>query len=140
MNPKGKYKMSISGLRVCLIEGVRLIGGLLNRGFTGCLPFTWAKPVIHSLGNWTQNTGLVNFIPESRFNTICTNQFHLPENDHQGLKLVSKMALKKWNRNFCLEYSVRKTGLPFQMFRCSWKFSAGMTQKGVSHLLSNWIL
>ena len=31
MNPKGKYKMSISGLRVCLIEGVRLIGGLLKR-------------------------------------------------------------------------------------------------------------
>ena len=61
--------------------------------------------------------------------TICTNQFHLPGNDHQGLKLVSKMALKKWNRNFCLEYSVWKTGLPFQMFRCSWKFSAGTTQK-----------
>ena len=29
--------------------------------------------------------------------TICTNQFHLPENGREGLKLVSNMALKKWN-------------------------------------------
>ena len=25
-----------------------------------------------------------------------------------SLELVSKMALKKWNRNFCLEHSIRK--------------------------------
>ena len=31
-------------------------------------------------------------------------------------------------------------GLPFQMFRCSRKFSAGMTQKVVFHLHSNRIL
>ena len=30
-----------------------------------------------------------------------------------------------------------KTGLPFQMFRCSREFSAGTTQKVVFHLLSN---
>ena len=30
-----------------------------------------------------------------------------------------------------------KTGLPFQMFRCSRKFSVGKTQKVVFHLLSN---
>ena len=78
MNPKGKYKMSISGLRVCLIEGVRLIGGLLNRGFTGCLPFTWAKPVIHGLGNWMQNTGLViNFILESHLPFVQISSIYL---------------------------------------------------------------
>ena len=32
------------------------------------------------------------------------------------------------------------TGLPFQMFRCSHKFSAGTTQKAVFHLLSSLIL
>ena len=31
-----------------------------------------------------------------------------------------------------------KTGLPFQTFRCSQKFSTGMTRKVVFHLLSNW--
>ena len=40
--------------------------------------------------------------------TICTNQFHLPENGREGLKLVSNMALKKWNTNFCRGYSIRK--------------------------------
>lgn len=34
---------------------------------------------------------------------ICRNQFHLPQNGGKGLKLVSKMVLKKWNMNFCLE-------------------------------------
>ena len=32
-----------------------------------------------------------------------------------------------------------KIGLPFQMFRCSQKFSAGTTQKVVFHLISKWI-
>ena len=51
-----------------------------------------------------------------------------------------KMVLKKWNTNFCLEYSILKNRLPFQMFRCSWKFSAGTTQKVVFHLLFNRVL
>ena len=40
--------------------------------------------------------------------TNCTNKFHLPEKNLEGLKLVSKMALKKRDSNFRLEYSVRK--------------------------------
>ena len=32
--------------------------------------------------------------------TICTNQFHLPKNGCKSLKLVSNMALEKWNKNF----------------------------------------
>ena len=39
--------------------------------------------------------------------------FHLPENGREGLKLVSKMALKKWNTNFRLEYSIRKNRTTF---------------------------
>ena len=72
---------------------------------------------------------------------ICTNPFHLPKNGRYGLKLVSKMALKKWNTDFRLGNSVHKTGLPFQLFRCFGRFSAGTTQKVVYHdlILSKWI-
>ena len=38
---------------------------------------------------------------------------HLPNNDREGLKLVSKMALKKWKTKFRLEYSVRKNRSTF---------------------------
>ena len=75
---------------------------------------TWA--------NGKKISGLVNFVPRIAF-TICTNQFHLPRKECKGLKLVSKMALEKWNlyTNFFLDHSVRKkkTGLSFQMSRCS---------------------
>ena len=63
---------------------------------------------------------------------ICTNPFHLPKNSCYGLKLVAKMALMKRNSNFRLGNSVQKTGLPFQLFRCFGRFSAGTTQKVVS--------
>ena len=49
------------------------------------------------------------------------------------------MAFKKWNTNFRLEHSVRKTGLAIEMFRCSAKFSAETTEKVVYHLFSYWI-
>ena len=49
------------------------------------------------------------------------------------------MALEKWNMNFCLEHSIRKYRTIFLMFRRSWKFSAGMVQKVMFYLLSNWI-
>ena len=45
--------------------------------------------------------------------TICTNQLHLPKNDREGLKLVPKIALKKWNTYFRLEYSVRENRTAF---------------------------
>ena len=72
--------------------------------------------------------------------TIATNQFHLPKNNDEDLNPVSKMAFNKWNMDFCWEYTVRKKGLPFQMFHCSQKFPGGMIQKVVFHLLFNWIL
>ena len=46
------------------------------------------------------------------------------------------MALKKWNTNFRWNIPSGKK-LPFQMFLCSRKFSAGLTQNIVFHLLSN---
>ena len=45
---------------------------------------------------------------------LRTDQFHLQKNYGEGLKLVSKMALKKWNSNFRLEHSVQKNRRLFQ--------------------------
>ena len=68
--------------------------------------------------NGAQNSELVNFIPESWL-SFFKNQFHLPKNGLDGLKLVSKKALSKWNTNFRLEYSVPKntTTLLPEIFR-----------------------
>ena len=79
----------------------------------GCLPLR-GKP-IGPRANGTQNSELVNFVPSIAFtiSTIRTNQFHLPKNGREGLKLVSRMASKKWNTNFHLEYSTRKNRTTF---------------------------
>ena len=65
--------------------------------------------------NGSQSSGLVNFVPSIAFtiSTIRTNQFHLPKNGREGLKLVSRMASKKWNTNFHLEYSIWKNRTTF---------------------------
>ena len=76
------------------------------------LPFTWANWSVHGSGIWCAKFRTVKFRPGIAF-TICTNQFYLPENDREGLKLVSKIALEKWKANFCLEYSVRKNSAIF---------------------------
>ena len=70
----------------------------------GCLPFTLANRSVHGLGK-------LGFVPELRLPLFCTNQFQLPKNGREGLKLVSKMAVKKWNTNFRL--SVRKNRTTF---------------------------
>ena len=77
-----------------------------------CLPFTGANRSVHGLGKWFAKFRTGKFRPEIAF-TVCTNQFHLPKNDREGLKPVSKMALKKWNSNFHLENSVRKNRTTF---------------------------
>ena len=53
-----------------------------------------------------QNSRLVNFVPEQRLPFAKSVSF--TENGWEGVKLVSKIALKKWNTNFRLEHSVRK--------------------------------
>ena len=66
--------------------------------YSACLPFTWPNGWSKVWGNGTKNSALVNeFRPGIAF-TICTNHFHLPKNDREGLKLVSKMALMKWKK------------------------------------------
>ena len=63
------------------------------------------KPVGPRLGKWYAKYRSDKFRPGIAI-TICTNPFHLPKNYHEGLKLISKMAFKKWNTKFRLEYSV----------------------------------
>ena len=70
--------------------------------------------------NGSQSSGVVNFVPKSP----------LPKNGGEGLKLVSKMALKEWNTNCRLEYSIRN-----YLFRCSvasGSFSLGRPKKSCS--------
>ena len=78
--------------------------------------------------NNSQSSGLVKFRPGIAF-TICTTQFHLPENCQEGLKLVSKMALKKCNTNFRLEYSIRKNRTTILYFPLLSEMSVGKAQR-----------
>ena len=56
-----------------------------------CLPFTWANRWVDGLGKWYVKFMTGKIRPRIAF-TICTNQFHTPRNDSEGLKLVPKMA------------------------------------------------
>ena len=62
--------------------------------------------------NDKQNSGVVNFFIEWHL-PFCSKQFHLQEDGREGLKLVSKLALKKWNTNFRLRHSVQKKRATF---------------------------
>ena len=54
---------------------------------------------VHSLDKWYAKFRTDKFCPGIAF-TICTNKFHFPKNDRKGLKMVSKMALKKGDTKF----------------------------------------
>ena len=67
--------------------------------------------------NGTQNSGLLKFCPGLNlvYFTLYTDQFHLPKKDREGLKLVSEMALKKWNTNFrSIQPKSKMSGLNFR--------------------------
>ena len=81
-----------------------------NLRVTGCLPFTCTNHLVHGVGKWFTKLRTGKFRPRIAC-TICTNQFHL--DGREDLKLVSKMALKEWNTNFRLEYSIQKNRTTF---------------------------
>ena len=91
--------------------------------------------------NGAQNSGLVNFVPESRLSLHISVPFtkKLPRRPEPGIKDLwlwrNGTRISVWN------IPSGKTGLPFQMFRCSRKFSDETTQKVLFHLLSKskWI-
>ena len=70
-----------------------------------------------------ENSGLVNFAPESRLPLIQISSIYR-KTTGKSLKLGRNgTRISDWN------IPSGKTGLPFQMFRCFRKFSAGTTQK-----------
>ena len=77
-----------------------------------------AQSAVHGLGlNCKENSGLVNFVLESRLS--FTNQFHLQKRlrrPETGIKDGFEEMENKFPR------------LLFQMFRCSRKYSAGMAR------------
>ena len=85
--------------------------GLRPSGGTQGL-FTISNRSVYGLGKWYAKFRTVKFSSGIAF-TIRTDQFHLTENGREGLKLVSKMALRKWKTNFRLEYFVRKNRTAF---------------------------
>ena len=127
---------------------------LINGCVIGCLPFSMGKPVAPRLYISPRNRiyhsyDSVPFIakrprrPETgikdglkKWNTGQLYFQDLPI--YNKLNISSAKVGEKTATRFRLKYSVRKTGLPFQMFRCFWKFSAGTrTQKVVFHVLFN---
>ena len=85
--------------------------------------------------NGTQNSGLV-ISSRNRVYYLYKSVFHFPKNDREGVKMVSKMTLKKWNTNFRLEHFVRKnrttfSDVPLLSEICQWN---DPTQKVVFHL------
>ena len=68
-----------------------------------------------------------------RFRQMVSKIPNLPK----GLKLISKMALKKWNTNFQVEYSIPKNRTTFSDVPLLPVIFRWNNQKGVFHLLSN---
>ena len=104
----------------------------------GCLPFTWANRSVHGVDKWFQSSGLVNFAPESRLPFVKISSIYLKTtaktwNWYQRWLWRNRTRISLWN------IPSGKTGLPFQMFRCSRKFSVWKTQKVSFHLLFNQI-
>ena len=94
------------------------------------VPFTWANRLVHGLqfGQMERKIQTGKFRPGIAF-TIRTNQFHLPKNDREGMKLVTKMFRRNGTRISFWNSLSGKTGQPFQKFRCSRKVSAETTQR-----------
>ena len=94
---------------------------------TTCFVASDVTPVVYHLhrqtgrsivwANGTQNSGLLKFRPGLNLVkfTLYTKQFHLPKKEREGLKLVSKMALKKWNTDFLfIQPKSKMSGLNFR--------------------------
>ena len=101
----------------------------------GCLSFTLANQSVDGLGKWYTKFRTGKFRAGITFTIWIIRSIY-----RETTAKAWKMALKKWNTNFCLEYSIPKNRLPFQMLRFSRKFSAGTTQEVVFHLLFNRVL
>ena len=69
------------------------------------------------LGNSEQNSRLANFLPESCLPLVQISSI-FRKNDRENLKLVLKMALKKWNTNSVQRGTFRPDKQDY-LFKCS---------------------
>ena len=86
--------------------------------------------------NGTQNSGLVNFVPESRLQFVQISSIYR-KTTAKAWTRYQRWLWRNGTRISIWKIPSGKTGLPFQMFCCSREFSAGTTKKVVFHLLSN---
>ena len=82
------------------------------------LPLISANRSAHGLDKCYSKFRTSRFHPGIAF-TIGTNQFHLPENGRENLKLISNVAFEEMEHDFSFVWNILsgKTGLPFQKFR-----------------------
>lgn len=74
--------------------GKRRRNGITGEGTRKSLVVYHLQWYVKGLGKWSAKFRTGEFRPRTAF-IIFTNQFHLPRNGLECLKLVSKMALKK---------------------------------------------
>ena len=79
--------------------------------------------------NGEQNSGLANFIPESRLTFVQLDSLSVKRPRRPETDIKDSSEKNNNLKRFRWEHSVRKNGLPLQMFRCSRKFPAGTTKK-----------
>lgn len=103
----------------------------MNKKISGCLPFTVVNRSVKGLGKRSEKFRTGEFRPGTAF-SICTNQFHLPRNGLECLKLakVSKMALKEMKHKFPFgTFTVEMKDYLFRpALKFSWKFSTELTE------------
>ena len=92
---------AISGICVwALVSIIALFGENPNLvGInTWCFLFALANRSVHSLGKWWAKFKTSKFRPGITFTFQSTNQFLLPENDREGLNMVSKVVWRNGTR------------------------------------------
>jgi len=100
---------------------------------SGCLPFIVTNSNIMSKVQESFKTG--KFRPGIEF-SICSNQFHLPwKTAAKGWNWYQRWPWRNRTHISVWKIPTGKTGLPFQTYRCSRKFSTETTRKVVFHLL-----
>ena len=88
--------------------------------------------------NGKQNSGLVNFVPESRLPFVQISSIH-PKTAAKAWNWYQRRLWRNGTRISVWNIPTVETGLPFQTFRCSRKFSTETTWQVVFLLLSNQI-
>ena len=90
-----------------------------NNPFTPLLPFTWANRSVHGLGKWCAKLRTGKFRPGIAF-TICTNQFHLLENDREHKFPLGIFRLEK--QDYLFSCSVAPGNFPMERPKKSCSF------------------